>query len=82
MPYIWIDYGPFNVISPHVYMKLEDCITAIKERVAKNEDDFPYKNMWELDVECGDEAGSMTVWGTYRGKNYKYELQIHYVDIK
>lgn len=78
MPYIWIDYGSYNVISPKVYMKFEDCVKSIWDRVKENPDDFRYYDFCEGSSETCEEKG----WCIYRFyNNYDCEFQIHWVDI-
>ena len=78
MPYIWIDYGDYNVISPKVYMKFEDCVQSIHDRIKANPDDFPYDDFCEGSSEIC-EKDSWCIYKFYH--DYDCEFQIHWVDI-
>lgn len=83
MPFIWIDYGSFNVLSKKVYTKFEDCVASIKNRIKENPDGFRYRDFCaayegNLEKMCQEEG-----WIIYKFyDDYDCEFQIHWVDIE
>ncbi len=84
MPFIWLEYGRWNVLSDKVYMKFEDCVKSIKERIEKNPDDFPYHDFCEWSSTPGEEETDCVKNGSIIYifyDDYDKEFQIQWVDI-
>jgi hypothetical protein len=83
MPFIWIEYGPFNVVSKKVYTRFDDCMASIEARIDENPDDFPYKDFcpaYEGDLETKCKEAGWVIYTFY--DDYDKEFQIHWVDIE
>lgn len=83
MPFIWIDYGCFTVLSKKVYTNFEDCVVSIKNRIKENPDSFNYRDFqpaYEGDLEQMCREGGWVIYTFY--DDYDGEFQIHWVDIE
>lgn len=82
MPFVWIEYGQFNVVSKKVFLKFEDCVADIEARIKENPDDFPYEDFcpaYEGDLEKMCEENDWIIYTFY--DDYDKEFQIHRVEI-
>lgn len=73
---MWFDCNEFLHEPTTVYTNWDDCIKTIEERLSKVD------RVWRIETSRRDcKANGMNVYAVYGGKNYDYEIHIHWVNI-
>ena len=79
MPFLWVDYGKQTVLSTNVYLRFEDCVSSIQERILDNPDAY-------TDIDRGARANKedckkdgYVMYIFY--DNYRKQIQIHWVNV-